>query len=421
MDGDRATVMTTSDVRMVTRCRYCGSSDLVEILSLGDQPPSNSFLRLEDLTHERRYPLDLVLCRVCFLAQLRHVVSPKLIFDDYLYLSSTSGALKRQHHALAASLTKRFSLRGGLAVDIGCNDGVLLSGFPPEVRTVGVEPSRVAEIARQAGLKVIRGFFDDRVASEILSEHGTARVVTATNVFPHVDGIADFVDALLPLLGDSGVFVVEASYLPDVIDGGLFDTIYHEHLAYLSLTAVEPLLLRHGLEVFDVERVPTGASGPAFRFYAQREGGPESRTAAVAGMLSWEREWGVHSVETYLAFARRVRIVRERLLELLSELRATGAVIGGYGAPAKGNTLMNYVGLDVSVIREIAETNPLKCGLLTPGSHIPIVSETDFLIDRPDYALLLSWNYLDYFLEKSEYVRQGGRFIVPVPEPRIVP
>lgn len=411
----------TQNVREISACRYCGSTELSEILSLGSQPPSNSFLRPDDVEGERRYPLDVVVCLRCSLVQLRHVVAAELIFDDYLYLSSTSGALRQQHHALARSLTDRFKLEGQLAVDIGCNDGVLLHGYPASVRTIGVEPARVASIAQASGLEVIQAFFDRDVAERITRLHGSARVVTATNVFPHIDAADDFADALLSLLDGQGVFVVEASYLPDVIDGGLFDTVYHEHLSYLSLTAVEPFLRRHELEVFDVERVPTGASGPAFRFYAQRSGGLHPRRPAVNEMLAWEARWGVRDQATYLAFAGRVRGIKHRLLSLLGDLRARGSSVGAYGAPAKGNTLLNYVGIDASMITSIAETNRLKVGLLTPGSHIPIVSEERFLADRPDYALLLSWNYLDWFLEKSEYIRLGGRFIVPVPDPRIAP
>lgn len=411
-----------SNVRVVSACRYCHSSELVDVLSLGSHPPSNSFIREEDIPRERSYPLEVALCRNCFLMQLRHVVAPTELFDDYLYLSSSSEALKLHYRRLVAALVPRFELRqGDLVVDIGCNDGILLHEYPADLVRVGVEPSRVAETARRGGLEVIQAFFDRTVAETIVATHGTAAVVTATNVFPHVDAIEEFTEALLPLLGDRGAFVIEASYLPDLVDQCLFDTVYHEHLCYPSLTSLLPFLERHGLEVFDVERVPIGASGPAFRVFAQRRGGTARGTRAPEETIAWERSWGVQNQRTYLRFAERVRETRQRLLGLLHELRARGARIGGYGAPAKGNTLLNYVGLDPSIIEMIAETNPLKLGLLTPASHIPIVSEEAFIEAMPDYALLLAWNYVEFFLQHSQYIRLGGRFIVPVPEPRILP
>ncbi len=410
-----------SVVRTATSCRYCGSDDLRAVLSLGDQPPSNSFLREEDIAHEERYPLELVRCGSCALTQLGHSVSGALIFDNYRYLSSSSTALRRHYGALARTLASRFELQAGeLVVDIGCNDGILLRAFDNSLGRVGVEPSNVAEIARAEGLDVIRAFFGEDVAREIVDRLGCARLVTATNVFAHVDSIGAFVAALPHLLGARGVFVAEISYLPDLIDGVLFDTIYHEHLLYLALTPMVPFLRRFGLSVFDVERVPFGASGPAFRVYIAPDAAmPVS--PAVDEFLEREERWGIRTDARYSAFAVAVSETRDEIGTLLQELAGQGARIGGYGAPAKGNTLLNYLELDRATIQMIAETNPLKQGLVTPGSHVPIVSEEEFIAAMPEYALLLSWNYVDYFLQNSEYIRRGGRFIVPLPEPRILP
>ena len=404
-------------------CRYCGSGSLERYLSLGEQPPSNSFIRADQIATEARYPLDVYRCGGCALSQLLDVVPAEAIFDDYVYLSSTSKALVQHYGRLAETVTARFGLgKGDVVVDIGCNDGVLLKGYTlPGLVRVGVEPSKVAEVALAAGFTVLREFFSTALAKQIVEQYGCAKVVTATNVFAHVDAIGDFVEGLLPLLGDDGAFVIEAPYLLDMFEQTLFDTIYHEHLCYLSLTPLMPFLERHALEVFDVERVPFGASGPAIRVFVQPFAADRPVRAAVQQMLEDEARWGVERPELYQGFARAVERIRAEVLEILARLKSDGAHIGGYGAPAKGNTLLNYLGLAPSLVEYIAETNAWKQGLLTPGSHIPIVSEEEFLTRMPEYALLLSWNYLDFFLGQSDYIRRGGRFIVPMPSPRIAP
>ncbi len=404
-------------------CRYCHSNRVVKFLSLGDQPPSNSFLRPDQLHLEKRYPLDVYLCEECCLVQLLDVVSAEEIFGDYLYLASASKALKNHYATLATHVAKRQGLRAGdVVVDIGCNDGVLLSGYPDMGLTrVGVEPSTVADYAEAAGFKVVRGFFSPDAARQIVEKHGRAKVVTATNVFPHVDDISRFTDGLPLLLHDDGIFIIEASYLVDLIDQTLFDTIYHEHLCYLSLTPMVPFFKRHGLEIFAAEKVPFGASGPAIRVWAQKIGGPQPIQASVPQMLADEKAWGVGQLSRYQKYSAQVDGIKRDLLALIDKVRATGAEVGGYGAPAKGNTLLNSAGLTTARIKCIAETNKIKQGLLTPGSHIPVVSEEEFLTNMPAYALLLTWNYLDFFLKNSDYIKRGGRFIVPIPAPRIVP
>lgn len=404
-------------------CRYCGSEDLSLFLSLGDQPPSNGFLRPDQIDAEQRYPLDVYLCQNCSLVQLIDVVPAESIFDEYLYLSSSSKALKEHYARLANAITTTFALQAGdVVVDIGCNDGILLHGYPSiELQRVGVEPSRVAELAAQSGLRVFNTFFGAEVAQQVTDELGPAKVVTATNVFAHVDDIAGFVDGIPKLLASDGVFIIEAPYLVNLIEETLFDTIYHEHLCYLSLTPMVPFLGRFGLEVFRVERVPFGASGPAFRTFVQHKGGPHKLDGSDQQMLSDELSWGIGKQDRYVDYAQHVASLKDQILTLLYELQSKGARMGGYGAPAKGNTLLNYLGLTGETVEVIAETNELKQGTLAPGSHIPIVSEEEFLRRMPDYALLLSWNYLDFFLEKSEYIRGGGKFVVPLPTPRIEP
>jgi len=386
------------------------------------QPPSNSFLRPDQLKSEKKYPLELYICQSCFLVQLIDVVSAASIFDDYVYLSSSSKALKQHYADLAQILSKKYKLKkGDLVVDIGCNDGILLHGYTvPEIIRLGVEPSKVAEIARSSGLEVVKDFFTETTAKKIVKKHGNAKIITATNVFAHVDDIGSFVEGLPTLLADDGVFVIEAPYLLDMVDQTLFDIIYHEHLCYLSLTPLVPFLARYNLEVFDVVRIPFGASGPAIRIFISKKGARLVKNK-VETILEYEKTWGVKKISRYTEFAKRVALVKKEVLKKIKTLRASGARLGGYSAPAKGNTLLNYFAITSETLECIAETNPLKQGLLTPGSHIPIVSEEAFLETMPEYALLLSWNYVDFFLEKSEYVRKGGKFLVPIPAPVIVP
>lgn len=412
-----------TDAYKTTTCRYCGSSQLEKFLSLGAQPPSNSFIRPEQIPLEKRTPLDTYWCASCCLVQLIDVVPAESIFNEYLYASSSSKALKNHYAKLAQTLTERFALKkGDVVVDIGCNDGILLHGYTLDgLRRVGVEPSQLSETARASGLDVVRSFFNKEAAAEIVRKFGLAKVVTATNVFAHVDRIDQFVASLPGLLAEDGVFVIESPYLIDMIDQILFDTIYHEHLCYLSLTPMVPFFEKLGLEIFDIERVPFGASGPAIRVFSRKMDKNKKPMPSIAKTLAFEREWGIHKLGRYQDYAQKVESIKTEVLALLKKLKASGARVGGYGAPAKGNTMLNYLGLTEKDLDSIAETNALKSGCVTPGSHIPIVTEEEFIRRMPPYALLLAWNYVDFFLEKSDYIKKGGRFIVPLPHPRLAP
>ena len=407
-----------------THCRYCQSDQLISILDLGEHPPSDSFIFSKEIETEKRYPLELFYCENCFLLQLLDVVSPKQLFGgEFLYQSSTSGALRNHYALLTEMLTQRFEvLSGDTVVDIGCNDGIILNTYQTEgLNTVGIEPSDLADIARGHGHHIYRDFFNQDCAKKIISTFGPVKVATATNVFPHVDQIRDFVDGIRELIGSQGIFVIEASYMTDFIDQTLFDTIYHEHLCYLGLTPLKHFLEPLGLEVFDIERASVGASGPAIRILIQRHSGQQSISPNVDKFLSFEKEWGISNIEKYRSFADRVKSAKSDIRKLLDEFKSSQVEVGGYGAPAKGNTLLNYLEVDPSIIAYIADNNPLKQGKVTPGSHIPVISDQEFLDKKPSHALLLAWNYLDFFLKNSEYIKKGGKFIVPLPSPKILP
>lgn len=406
-----------------SRCRYCGGKNFLKFLSLGKQPPSNSFIKPNQISEEKKFPLDVYFCKLCSLVQLLDVVSAEVIFDKYLYYSSSSKALAEHYARLTKYLTNRFKLKkDDIVVDIGANDGILLHGYDlPGLTLVGVEPSRVAEVARATGLEVIKDFFNERSAKKIVKKYGKAKLITATNVFAHVDDIGQFVDALPLILEDEGVFIIEAPYLIDLIDQTLFDTVYHEHLCYLSLTPMTSFLNRHGLKIFDVERVPFGASGPAIRVFVQKNKSKRVIRKSVSKLLADEKKWGVNREEKYLRYAKKVKEIKLEVLSLIAVIKKSGATIAGYSAPAKGNTLLNYFEINSKIVSFIAETSKDKQGLFTPGSHIPIISEEEFMKKMPEYALLLSWNYLDFFLKKSKYIKKGGKFLVPLPKPQIIP
>jgi len=413
---------TNFGVQHVTSCRICGGG-LTEYLDLGDQPPSNSFIGADQVAHEHAYPLKVALCKTCGLSQLTDVVSAADIFDDYLYLASTSKALCTHYAGLVTAALDRFSFEdGSMMVDIGCNDGIMLKGYPKDrFKLLGVEPSSAGAYARDAGFEVDASFFDKATGERLRESHGAASIITATNVFAHVDDIKSFAAGVQALLADDGVFISEFPYLGDMLEQCYFDTIYHEHLSYLSLTPLTRLFADFGLRAFRVEQTDVGASGPALRLFVCRADAPHQTDDSIAGMLADEQRWGVTEMPGYKAFAARVAAVKEELLALIKGLRENGHTVGAYCAPAKGNTLLNYLGLTADDISMVSDNNDLKIGKLTPGSHITVVNDQDFLDSDVSHALLLAWNYAEFFLANAEYVKQGGKFIIPLPEPVIRP
>lgn len=406
-----------------TRCRICGSDSLYPYINLGDQPPSNSFIASAEIPQEETFPLMVNLCRDCGLSQLSEVVSSEAIFDEYLYLSSTSGALKRHYQGMIDAIIKEFKPpQNSLTVDIGCNDGITLRCYPKDqYRVLGIEPSSAGKYAIAEGFKVIQAFFNAEEGQKIRKEHGGAAVITATNVFAHVDDITSFAQGIHSLLDDNGIFVSEFPYLKDMMEHNLFDTIYHEHLSYLAITPLARLFSDVGLRMFHVIRVDVGASGPALRLFVCREEADHQLRPTITAMLADEKSWGITHPEPYNDFAARVSEIKTALKHLIRDLNRQGFKVGAFGAPAKGNTLLNYVGLTPDEIVAVAENNELKIGKVTPGSHIPIISDEEFLQASFPYAILLSWNYADFFLQNAEYIKRGGKFIIPLPQCVIKP
>lgn len=406
-----------------TTCRICGSAELTPHLDLGEQPPSNSFLDPDAIAAEQTFPLRVYLCRQCGLSQLLDIVASQDIFDDYLYLSSTSRALCRHYAGLVDSALTDFDpAENSLVIDIGCNDGVLLKGYPPgRHRLLGIEPSSAGKYAQAAGFEVVKEFFDAEAGARVRNTHGPAQIATATNVFAHVDDVQSFAAGIRVLLADDGVYIIEFPYLLDMVDGCYFDTIYHEHLSYFALTPLMRLFQDTGLRAFRVTRVEVGASGPGLRLFVCREEAPHGTDNSIDAMLAHEREWGVTGMARYEDFCKRVSRVRKKLLDMIEEFNLKGHKLGAFGAPAKGNTLLNFLGLTSEDIVAVSDNNELKVGKVTPGTHIPIVDDAAFLRTGVSHALLLAWNYAPFFLENAEFIKQGGKFIIPLPTPEIRP
>ncbi len=386
-------------------------------------PLAGNFLTESELGHERTYPLRIFLCHDCFLVQVLDVVSPKVLFSDYRYLSSVTSTL-RNHFARYASDIKRFlaGTEDPFVVEIGCNDGVLLKPLCDYgLRAVGVEAAEnVAQVARDRGLDVVSGFFDEALAERILHTQGPAAAVVANNVFAHIDNLESVMKGISRLIQPGGIFIFEVHYLRELLRLMQYDFFYHEHLCYYSLTALIPFLARHGFHVFNVRPVPI--HGGSIRVYARSSKTAPISSRRLAFMLARERKEGLRSPLTYERFGRRVASHATRLRETLVRLRSRGKDLAGYGAPGRGNTLLCYARIDRDLLPYIVDASPSRYGRFTPGTHIPILPPEEFHSNPPDYALMLAWSYCREIVSKERaFTRKGGRFIIPLPRLRVLP
>jgi SAM-dependent methyltransferase len=382
---------------------------------LGSSPLANSYLRAEDLAKaEPFYPLTVYVCGDCFLVQLPESASPESIFSDYAYFSSTSESWIRHAQAYVESISERLSLGPeSQVVEIASNDGYLLQWFVERgVPVLGVEPAaNVAADAVERGIPTRVAFFGSATANELLAEGLAADLLLGNNVLAHVPDLNDFVAGVATLLKPGGTATFEFPHLLQLIEQTEFDTIYHEHFSYFSLLAVAPVFERHGLGVVDVEELPT--HGGSLRLYVGHEGRPGKR---VEELLARERAAGLDGLERYARFEQQVRAVKRDLLELLIGARRDGAQIAGYGAAAKGNTLLNYCGIRADLLDYVVDRSPHKQGLFLPGTRLPIHPPERIAESRPDLVLILPWNLRDEIVRQMAHVRDwGGRFVVPVP------
>jgi SAM-dependent methyltransferase len=403
-------------------CIVCGRKTVEEFLNLGQTALANKFLTPEELTAaEPTYPLRVGFCHECGHVQLTDIVPPQAMFEDYLYVSSASDTLKAHLYELSDVVVERFGLGGeDLVIDIGCNDGTLLGGFQRHgVKVLGVDPAaNLAELARGNGIDRYVGFFSSTTANEIVAKWGRAKVITATNTFPHIPDLYDFIAGLKTALAPGGAFVIEAHYLVDLLEQGAFDTIYHEHVSYWALGPMMYLFDNAGMEVVHVEHLPIHHG--QLRVFVQRKG-EGHRQSSVEEMLRKEQSLGIDQFDTYRRFAETTRKIKTDLHATIAQLTAAGKRLAGYGAPAKGNTLLSFLDIGPEHLSYIADRSTLKQGLYTPGQHIPVVAPQHLIADQPDYVLLLAWNFADEIVQQqAEYLGRGGKFIVPVPEVSII-
>ena len=403
------------------RCRSCDQPNLTPILSLGETPLANALLSREQLNDsEEKFPLALVLCPNCSLVQITETVPPEKLFREYFYLSSFSETMLRHSKENVEQLIRSRGLGAdSLVIEIASNDGYLLQYYKQAgVPVLGIEPARnIAVTAEERGIPTLCEFFDGELAENLKAQGKGADVIHANNVLAHVSDLNGFVRGVNALLKESGVAVIEVPYVKDMIDRCEFDTIYHEHLCYFSLTALNHLFRRHGLKIADVQRLPI--HGGTLRIFAAHENAAEE-SPNVAEMLADEAKWASDSA-FYLGFGQKVESLRRDLLGLINRLKSDDKRIAVYGASAKGTTLMSYFGLNRTQLDFVVDRSTVKQGRFTPGTHLPIYAPEVLLKEMPDYVLLLTWNFADEILQQqAEYRKLGGRFIIPIPEVKVV-
>lgn len=412
--------MTTS--KPISNCQVCNSNHLDSILFVGYMPPVNTMPSVGNVAAEQAsYPLEMVRCRDCTLVQIALEVAPEVLFPEtYPYLSGTTKILRANFADLEQEATALLGLsKDGMVMDIGSNDGTLLSNFHKAgYKVLGVEPSQAADVARKNGIDTLKTYFSRDTARKITTERGKMQLITAANVFAHIGDIHSVVDGITELLGERGVFVSESHYLLDLIETVQYDTIYHEHLRYYSLKSLQHLLASHGLEVFHIKRIPT--HGGSIRVYSGRKGEREIQPS-VAQQLALEDKAGLTDGSGLKDFRKRVIDSKIGLHELIAPLKRSGARIFGIGAPSRASTLVSYVGLDDGILDAVMEVSGShKLNKYMPGTRIPVLDEKKLYEEQPEYALLLSWHIADELAANLRKNGYKGKFIAPLPNPRIL-
>ena len=407
-----------------TICRSCGADNLDLILSLGHTPLANSLLSESELSlPEENFPLDLFFCQNCTLVQIAETVPPEKLFQDYFYFSSFSDSMLSHAQNLVDELIVDRQLGAeNLVVEIASNDGYLLQYYQKAgVPVLGIEPAKnIAKVAKERGVPTISEFFGEKLADQLRAEAKEADVIHGHNVLAHVADLNGFVEGIQRLLKKDGVAVIEAPYVKDMIDHREFDTIYHEHLCYFSLTALDRLFRRHKMLIYAVKRDPI--HGGSLRIYATQVEGPyDTPQQSTIELMAEESAWGVASFDFYKGFAQEVEELKSSLRQHLEELKAEGKRIAAYGAAAKGSTLLNFFGIGCETLDFVVDRSTYKQGHYMPGVHIPIFAPEKLLEEMPDYVLLLVWNFAEEVLaQQKEYIEAGGRFIIPIPEIKMV-
>ena len=407
-------------LKELKNCRICFSKKLVKYLNLGSHPYSNSFLNKNQLSKENIYPLELQLCKKCGLSQLSVIPNTKKIFSDYDYLSSSSNALQEHYQKLVNKILKEYKVnKDDTVLDIGCNDGVLLKNYIKKINMiVGIEPSNAIEkIKNKKKIEIINKFFNLRTSQEYLKKYDKPRIITITNVLAQIDDLNDFIKGLRKISDKKTLIVIEFPYLLTMIDKTFFDLIYHEHLSYFNLSSINFLFKKFNFKIINYEKIDLGASGPALRIYITTKNSEiKKNEKKINQILKKEINWGIKKIFRYKNFSINVNRKIEQIKKIIYTLYKKNKSIGCFTASAKGNTLLNCLKIKNNVIKYTCENNNRKIGKYTPGTHIKIISDNQYLKKNIDYSLLLSWNYANFFLKNSSYKKKGGKFIIPFPK-----
>jgi len=405
-------------------CRFCESTLTDKFLSLGKTPLANSYLTDETLGKmEPFYPLELYVCRECYLVQLLEFENPIKIFSIYAYFSSYSTSWVNHARQYAEHMVDTYHFtRESLVVELGSNDGYLLQFFKNNgVPVLGIEPAEnIAHIAIEKGIPTEVAFFSREYSEHIRAEHQPADLIIGNNILAHVPDLNDFVAGMANLLGDSGIITMEFPHLLKLMELNQFDTIYHEHFSYFSLLAAVNVFRRHGLEIFDVEELST--HGGSLRIYAKHRGDDAHPVQpSVDNLLQNEKQSGLDRLDYYYDFGHKVRRIKREIQRFFLETKSEGKSIAGYGAPAKGNTLLNYCGIDTDYIDYTVDLNPYKQNRYLPGANIPIFHPDHIRETQPDFVFILPWNLKDEIMEQMHFIREwGGQFVLPIPRIEII-
>ena len=404
-------------------CRFCDSQLDTIFLDLGITPSANSFLKKENLSSEKSFPLRVFVCNKCLLVQLPETIDPNELFSDYAYFSSFSETWLKHAEDYVDMMINRFDIKHSSQImEIASNDGYLLKNFVNRnIPVFGIEPaSNVADTAIKNGIPTLKKFFSEKTANEIKEKNGLADLLIGNNVLAHVPNINDFISGLKVLLSSNGIITMEFPHILQLIQNNEFDTIYHEHFSYFSFITVQKIFNFHGLEIFDVEEIST--HGGSLRIFVQHHNNKQNQmNDSIENLIKKEKDHGLDKISTYQNFSEKIQNVKKKLIDFVESANKEGKSIVCYGAPAKGNTLLNFCGINKEQIDFVVDRSPYKQGLFLPGSHIPIKSVEAIQEAKPDYIIILPWNIKDEIMKQISFVTNwGGKFVIPIPEVKIL-
>lgn len=404
-----------------SHCMNCHSPNLERFIDLGNQPNGNVFPTLDELDGEHKFPCVMLVCTECWQVQLEEFPPVDAMFTNHPYISGVNQPVVTHFEQLADDIVQKFAIPpSSLVLDIGANDGTLLSKFRDHgMRVLGIDPcKRTGELARNAGLTVFKAFWNQQSAEAMKQLGLYPDLITATAVFYHLEDIHSFVKGLETIMTEDTIFCTQCVYLKDLIEKGQFDHFYHEHTMIHAIGPLQNLFSEYGLRLLDVDFY--SIHGGSFVLYVGRKESPFPTTKKIDEAIAEEKRVGLARLQTYFDFSKRVEQNKRKLMSFLTQIKSAGKRVVGMGAPLKGSTLLNYYDIGPELVECLVEVNPYKIGRYTPGTHIPIISE-DAIDEQPDYYLLLSWNFLDFFIEKyADYLNAGGKFIIPHPTVKVI-